>query len=121
MTGHVMDTSQPLTVTGVSDGLASVRLADATIVLPSLGIRSGQVNVSLRPDAVELSRKAEEGAIPGWIAKSAYLGKQVEYTVDSSLGSLFVVESPATRQLPPGESVWLKLRNHGIAIIPSDG
>jgi iron(III) transport system ATP-binding protein len=105
----------------LSEDLAIVKLAEAAITLPALGIGCGQVNLSLRPDAVEIITKAEEGAIPGRIAKSSYLGKHVEYTVDCALGSLFIVESPATRQLLPGESIWLKPRNHGIAIIPPDG
>jgi iron(III) transport system ATP-binding protein len=102
----------------IEDGMATIQLGPAQATLPARGALAGPVKVSLRPDAVEIMTAAASGTLPGRIAKSSYLGKHVEYTVESELGPLFIVEAPASRQLDQGELVWLKLRRHGIAIVP---
>jgi iron(III) transport system ATP-binding protein len=63
-----------------------------------------------RPDAPALS---------GRITKASYLGKHLEYTVETPLGALLVIDRSATTLLPPGRQVWLALAMRGVVIVPT--
>ena len=56
--------------------------------------------------------------IPGQIAKAAYLGTHMEYSVATELGELFVVDRNVMRPLPVGGSVWVDLADHGVTVVP---
>lgn len=54
------------------------------------------------------------------VLKSAYLGPVLEYTIDTDVGTLFVVSSPEHRLRAPGERVSLTLEGEGIALVEAD-
>jgi iron(III) transport system ATP-binding protein len=49
--------------------------------------------------------------------KAAYIGGLMEYTVDTSIGQLFIVSMAVDRPLAPGATVSLALANHGVVPI----
>jgi iron(III) transport system ATP-binding protein len=82
--------------------------------------RKGPVKLAIRPDAIRVQRtRPAEAAMAARIAKSAYLGKHVEYTVTSPVGELFVVEPGASQPLPAGTDVWLSLAKRDVALVPT--
>jgi iron(III) transport system ATP-binding protein len=52
------------------------------------------------------------------VAKAAYLGSHMEYTIATVLGELFVVDRAVTRPVPVGSPVWLELADHGVTVVP---
>ena len=51
------------------------------------------------------------------MSKATYLGNHMEYTVDSAIGELFVVDSRISSPIPQGEQVSIELANHGVTFV----
>ena len=100
--------------------LARVSLADLELNLRHRNAEPGVVKVAIRPDSLYLSAEQPNGqALRGRIAKAAYLGSHMEYTVASPLGDLFVVDRAVMRPFAVGAEVWMRLGDHGVTVIPS--
>ena len=96
-------------------------LADGQVQLgplrfaPRHAAASGAVKVAVRPEAWRL---APAGAgLAGRVLKCAYLGSFLELTIDTELGSLFVVSAEVERPWAAGESVVLSLGGHGVSVV----
>ena len=99
---------------------ASVRLGPLTLDLPRRGAVKGKIKLAIRPDAPVLSGTPVAGALEGRIAKSAYLGKQREYTVATPVGDLFVVERGRAEERTVGSPAWLGFGDDGIVVLPAE-
>ena len=98
---------------------APVRIGEATVELPHRGVAPGEVTVAIRPESLLISaERPNHPAIAGAIAKAAYLGTHMEYTIATALGDLFVVDRAVTRPLSPGAQIWLRLGDHGVTVVP---
>ena len=106
------------TLVALSGERARVVLANLELTLPHRGAAPGPVTLAIRPDALVLSRDEPVGAsVAARVAKAAYLGTHMEYTVEFALGALFVVERSTTDPLAPGTDVWLGFAETGITIV----
>ena len=98
---------------------ANVRVGGITVMLPHRDQSPGDIKIAIRPEAIILHVTKPAGtAIAGRIAKSAYLGTHMEYTVSTAAGELFVVDRAVARPVPAGSEVWLGLADNGITVVP---
>ena len=98
---------------------ALVRLNVLEWELNCRAARRGPVQLAIRPDAIRLHKsKPAEASIEARVAKSAYLGKHVEYTIQSAVGELFVVQSGTGEPLASGTHVWVSVAERDIAVVP---
>jgi iron(III) transport system ATP-binding protein len=105
-------------MTEKDSGFATVRLDTLEIRLPARGLEPGPVKVAIRPDAIRLDQSPPaDGGMEARVRKAAYLGKHVEYGIESPLGELFVVDYARKEPLPIGSTVWLSLARHGVVIV----
>jgi iron(III) transport system ATP-binding protein len=113
---NILDT-QVLEVTG---GTALVQVDVLSLRLPARDIGPGPAKLAVRPNAVRLDTAAPPGAaMQGIIRKASYLGKHIEYGVDSPVGDLFVVEHSSAEPLPAGTPVWITLAGTGVVVVPA--
>jgi iron(III) transport system ATP-binding protein len=99
---------------------AKIRLASVELNLPHRGVPPGPAKAAIRPDALLLSRDISSApTLPARIAKAAYLGTHMEYTVECALGILFVVDRALAEPYSVGSELWLGLAKSGITIIPN--
>jgi iron(III) transport system ATP-binding protein len=109
--------------------LGAVRLGGLELSLPHRGVPDGAVDVAIRPEAVRLE-VADGGSLApgrvddavgaglgGTVLKAAYLGSHMEYTVDSAIGELFVVDPRVANPLPVGARVAIGLDDDGVAVV----
>ncbi|MEP7276845.1 MAG: ABC transporter ATP-binding protein [Betaproteobacteria bacterium] len=96
---------------------ADVRLGAITLALPHRGLPDGSVDVSIRPEAIDV-RPGSAGPIRGTIRKASYLGGIMEYSLDTDIGDLFVISTAVERPLAAGTAVDVKLADHGVVVIP---
>ncbi|HXF55424.1 MAG TPA: ABC transporter ATP-binding protein [Hyphomicrobiaceae bacterium] len=101
--------------------LARVTLAGIVLTLRHRDAEPGAVKVAIRPDSLLLSAEPPGGqqALEGRIAKAAYLGTHMEYTVATPLGELFAVDRGVMRPFAVGSRVWIRFADHGVTVIPS--
>jgi iron(III) transport system ATP-binding protein len=96
-----------------------VRVGGVELRLPHRGAGVGPVKVAVRPESLRLSAAPPPGpALEGRVAKAAYLGTHMEYTVSTPVGELFVVDRLVTRPAPAGTPVWVSFEDHGVTVVP---
>jgi iron(III) transport system ATP-binding protein len=96
-----------------------VRLGDVALRLPHRGAALGRVKLAVRPESLRLWDAPPPGpALEGRVAKAAYLGTHMEYTVSTPVGELFVVDRLVTRAAGAGTPVWVSFEDHGVTVVP---
>jgi iron(III) transport system ATP-binding protein len=96
---------------------ADVRLGPITLSLPHAGAPDGECDVAIRPEAIELRRDGD-APVAAIVTKASYLGQLMEYTLDTPIGSLFIISTAVDRPLAVGATVGVALANHGVVVIP---
>lgn len=108
----------PCEVIRVEGADAFVRVADLDHRVPVRGSKPGPAKLAIRPNAITL-KPAENAAFPGQVKSAAYLGDHVEYEVETSFGTLFVVDPEVEQHIAPTTAVSIGFQQRGIAIIDS--
>jgi iron(III) transport system ATP-binding protein len=101
----------------VNGELAEVRIGAIERQLPHRGLAPGGVNVAVRPEAITLTPERLRDAIEGSVRKATYLGDHIEYTVQSPLGEMFVVDRRVDAPLPPGAAVSVTFGGRGVTLV----
>ena len=97
---------------------AEVNIGGIIVKLPHRGIPTGEVDVAIRPQAIRLNRTVNKDEISATILKSSYLGDHIEYTLESTLGELFVIDNQMEKQFESGSAVSITFRTSGLSMIP---
>lgn len=97
---------------------AEVNIGGIRLKLPHRGIPAGEVDVAIRPQAICLNPVANKDEISATILKASYLGDHIEYTLESELGNLFVIDNQMENQFDSGSTVSLTFRVRGMSLIP---
>jgi len=98
---------------------ALVRVGPLDLDLPRRNARTGPVTLAMRSESMTLHAAHPGGpAVAGCVMKASYLGKHREYTVETSLGTLFVIDRSDLELLRPGSDVWLALNRRSVVIVP---
>ncbi|MFO1326471.1 MAG: ABC transporter ATP-binding protein [Rubrivivax sp.] len=79
-------------------------------------VNPGAVKVAVRPEAWQVVPPAPD-ALPGTLAKSAYLGGFQELTIRTEIGELFVVSPDVQRDWRVGEALSLRLAPNGVSVV----
>jgi iron(III) transport system ATP-binding protein len=96
-----------------------VRLGALALWLPHRALPDGDVDVSIRPEAITL-RAPGATSLAGTVRKAAYLGGSMEYTLDTGIGALFAVSMAVDRPYAVGDAVSIELAQHGIVLVPPE-
>jgi iron(III) transport system ATP-binding protein len=99
---------------------AEVNIGGFTMRLPHRGLASGAVNVAIRPQAIYLESSNDQAGIPGTIQKGVYLGNHVEYTIDSPVGELFMIDHQVDQLQPSGSKVTISFLRRGVSLVRAD-
>lgn len=104
-------------VASVSGDRVEVRLGTLTLNLPARGVGKGAAKLAVRPEAVLI---ATDGAgLPATVVRAAYLGDHMEYSLQSAVGTFFVVDGAVGRPLAIGSKVGLSFRDYGLTLLPA--
>ncbi len=105
-------------ITAVQQGIATVVIGSGTIQLPCRGLAIGPAHAAIRPEAMILSDHARLNSIKCRIKKANYLGNHIEYTIDTELGAVFVVNHDVLHIHNNNENLHLTLAEHGVMLVP---
>ena len=104
-------------IRAVEGPLAQVDIGGMDLRLPHRDLPRGEVQVAIRPEAIRLSRGNADNSVAGTVKKATYLGSHLEYTVETPLGDLFVIDHGVGDPVPAGESVSITLAERGVTLI----
>jgi len=91
-----------------------VAVGPITLRLRRRGVDAGPAKIAVRPES--LLFRGESG-LAGTIAKAAYLGTHMEYTVRTEHGDLFVIERATPTLRAVGTSVSLAFAERGVTLV----
>jgi iron(III) transport system ATP-binding protein len=95
----------------------SVKVGDATLVIPGQAAPEDRLYLVIRPAAVSLhSKPGGHRLLPATIEKATYLGSHWEYTITAAGHSLFVTQ-PAIKRFDAGATVYADLHLEHAAIV----
>ena len=91
-------------IDSVTSGQAKVVLDNLTYKVTAGGLKKGLAKMVLRPHNLRLAPPMQSG-IKGEVSYAAYLGKEIQYTVESAIGPLFVISGLTESPFVKGDSV----------------
>jgi len=95
-------------IESVSKGKANVILENLNYKVRDGGLQTGPAKLVLRPHNLHLATSDQPG-IKGEVSYAAYLGKEIQYTVESAIGSLFVISGVTDKPFAQGDTVAIQL------------
>jgi len=101
----------------VNGGRADVRLGGLTFDLPARGVTKGAAKLAVRPEAVLIA--TDGSGLPATVARAAYLGGHMEYSLQTTAGTFFVVDGAVGRPLSVGSKVGISFRDYGLTLLPA--
>jgi iron(III) transport system ATP-binding protein len=104
-------------VLAVGGALAEVNIAGLLVRVPHRGRAAGAVAVAIRPDAIRVEALDGAGGIPGTVIRAAFVGRAVEYSIETPAGELLAIVPGAEPTLSAGARVSLSLSPHGVALV----
>jgi iron(III) transport system ATP-binding protein len=103
-------------IAAVEGDMMRVMIGGTTLSLPARGLRTGPATLAIRYAAVRLVAGGG-GALTGTVRKATYLGSHWEFTIDSPIGELFVIEPDLSNSLTVGAPVAITFRDRGLALV----
>jgi iron(III) transport system ATP-binding protein len=101
----------------VHGDVADVEIAGHIVKLPHRGHVPGSVTVAIRPDAVRVQPPHSTSGIQARILRATFVGRFVEYTVETAAGELLVIPPVTDMPTPAGQPVTLLPEVRGFAIV----
>ena len=85
--------------------------------LPARGATARPAKLAIRPGNLRFASEPGDCTIEGVIAKSVYVGRHIEYSVDTASGSVFISNDATDAPLPVGTTAHLDLASARPIII----
>ncbi len=103
-------------VTGIADGVADIRLGDTGLKVRTdlRGIPAAKLVV--RPQSVRLGADPASG-IRASVAHAAYLGNQIQYTLETDVGEFFAIDNDMGQFFPTGSETWITFEQETLALV----
>jgi iron(III) transport system ATP-binding protein len=101
----------------VAGELGDVDIAGHVVHLPHRGHAVGAVTVAIRPDAIRLDATGGAAGIAGRVTRAAFVGRVVEYAIETAAGELLAIVPGTDAALPAGQRVKLSLSQRGVALV----
>jgi iron(III) transport system ATP-binding protein len=101
----------------VSGALGEVAIAGHVVRVPHRGHAAGEVAVAIRPDAIALGAGDGGGGIAGTIVRASFVGRTVEYAIETAAGELLAIVPGMDGALPPGARVSVSVSAQGVALV----
>jgi iron(III) transport system ATP-binding protein len=97
-----------------TDTLGVVTLDTLRMNIAHRNLPSGDVDVVIRPEAIQLVAVEAAGCLSATVRTATYMGAHAEYNLDTAVGSLFVIAPDAEHLCAPGSRVGVALAPRGV-------
>lgn len=105
-------------VSDINNGTSTVRVSGKTITLPVDFPRTGPARLVLRPHNIDISREKTPESFAGTVTYAAYLGNQIQYSIEGELGNIFVIGETIAEPYRIGDNVEIHLRPDKAILVP---
>ncbi len=105
----------PCEIVAIDGDIAEVAVDDYRCRLALRGLPKGPAKLAVRPARIVLGGDEGFDAI---VAKATYVGVRMEYSLNTSFGSMFAVQDDVTHPLETGSPVKVSFKPTGPVLIP---
>ena len=102
-------------VLSTADGGAEIAVAGQKLMVPNEAGHKGAAKMVLRPHHIQLADGGK--GFDGSITYAAYLGNQIQYTLDSALGPLFAIADTTANPFKMGQNVKIGFGSSEIRLV----
>ncbi|MBL4875816.1 MAG: ABC transporter ATP-binding protein [Cohaesibacteraceae bacterium] len=106
-------------ITASTDTHHEVEIASRKITIPKRENIAGAARLVLRPHQLRLTNRKHSAGFDGTIVYAAYLGNQVQYTIDGELGQLFAVCEATANPFTIGNDVKVDFDCSVAGLVPA--
>lgn len=106
-------------VTSSDKSRSEVMVSSRSLTVPNLTGCKGASKMVLRPHNIVLGKPGEPDSFSGSITYAAYLGNQIQYTVDGELGELFVISEVTDSPFSSGDDVSVGFDTAAVRLVPA--
>jgi len=96
-----------------------ITLQDRTLTLPLHTTTKGPAKLVLRPHHITLSAEPTTTTIPAQIRYAAWLGNQIQYSLDTPAGPLFAITPPGQNPFRPGDTAHVGFNLADLRLVPA--
>jgi iron(III) transport system ATP-binding protein len=105
-------------VGAAKQGATTLELATGRLSIPETVDWTGTGKLVLRPQHIKLTNgEGRRNGFAGRITYAAYLGNQIEYSVDGDLGSLYVIAKPTANPHAVGDVVTIGFDKQDVRLV----
>lgn len=98
---------------------ASVSLSGITISSAAVKPIDTKVKLIMHPQHISVNRARKENSLPGKVLHAAYLGKHIEYEVDTAVGKIFVVDNRMRDRFDRGDALFIDFNEEKSVLVPA--
>lgn len=107
-------------INSTDDGQANINIGDIKLTVPNAENHTGNAKLVLRPHQIKLSTaNGNKGCFEGQISYAAYLGNQIQYTIEGPLGSLFAITNTSANAFAKGDNVTITFDSAVTRLVPA--
>ncbi|WP_319530197.1 ABC transporter ATP-binding protein [uncultured Cohaesibacter sp.] len=102
-----------------ADG-TEIRLGSKQVRVPIDTKLTGQAKAVLRPHHIRLDPTSKDVPFHGEVTYAAYLGDEIQYTVQGEFGELFVIAQAVGQPITVGQTVGIGMSVEDLRLVPAD-
>jgi iron(III) transport system ATP-binding protein len=80
-------------------------------------LKSNDIKVAIRPEVIRLHETKKEHRLECQILWQSFVGGAIEYTLESSIGSIFAVVPSTEKHFKTGDRVHISIADVGVAVL----
>ncbi len=107
-------------VIAAEESETKLNLGGREITLPHGAAITGPARLVLRPNDLALTSEPGPLAFPATVSYVAYLGNQIQYTVQSEFGEIFVISPPVAQPFGVGDQVFVEIDPQKALLVPDE-
>ena len=104
-------------LTETTGEIGIVEVGGHLVRVPHRGHSVGAVRLAIRPDALRLADGTGAPGLDGRVLRAAFVGRLVEYAIETAVGELFAAVPGTEPAAAPGQAVRLTLGPRGLALV----
>jgi iron(III) transport system ATP-binding protein len=106
-------------VLSVASGRAKLRVGDVRLSVRADQAVPGPAKLAVRPGRLRIVPPDHANSLPGTLQKVTYVGSNLEFIVETAVGSFFVVSDDVDASFEPGQQVGLAFAETGPVLVKS--
>ncbi len=104
-------------VGATNNGHSKITIGNKSLTVANEASLTGNVKLVLRPHQISLSAKGDAEGFEGNITYAAYLGNQIQYTLDGELGQLFAISTALATPFSMGQNVVVGFDKGDVSLV----